>query len=143
MKTVLIYTDGACSGNPGVGGWAGIIKCGEHEKQIYGREEYTTNNRMELLAAINSLKALKEPCNVNLYSDSMYLKQGITTWIHKWKKNGWRSANKQAIKNIDLWQELDSVANVHNVCWHWVRGHANDYWNTMVDKLAVKAKSKS
>lgn len=141
MKNVLIYTDGACSGNPGAGGWAAIIRYDNKEKQICGREENTTNNRMELLAAINSLKALEEPCKVNLYSDSLYLKDGITKWIHKWKKNGWLSANKQPIKNADLWNILDAVASIHDVSWHWVKGHANDPLNIKVDKLAVKMTS--
>lgn len=138
-KKVLIYTDGACSGNPGVGGWAGIIKYGDKEKQICGREENTTNNRMELLAAINSLKTLTEPCQVDIYSDSMYLKHGITNWIHTWKKNGWRCANKKPVKNVDLWQMLDVIVNGHQVSWHWVKGHGDDPINIMADKLAVKA----
>jgi ribonuclease HI len=138
-KKVIIYTDGACSGNPGLGGWGGVIICGTNEKHICGVEENTTNNRMELLAAINSLKALEEQCNVDLYSDSLYLKNGITKWIHNWKRNGWLSANKTPIKNRDLWCDLDLVAGLHNVSWYWVKGHAQNPYNIIADRLAVGA----
>jgi ribonuclease HI len=139
VKKVIIYTDGACSGNPGPGGWAGIIRYNTTEKEIVGSEADTTNNRMELLAAINSLEALKEPCEVELYTDSKYLKHGITEWIFNWKKNGWKGAGKQPIKNQDLWQRLDEAAHKHQIAWHWVKGHSEDAYNIRVDNLAVKA----
>ena len=137
MKKVIIYTDGACSGNPGPGGWAGIIKYKTTEKEISGGEADTTNNRMELLAAIKSLETLKEKCSVDLYTDSKYLKHGITEWIVNWKKNNWKSANKKPIKNIDLWKKLDELTNGHKISWHWVKAHADDLYNIRVDKLAV------
>jgi ribonuclease HI len=139
VKKVIIYTDGACSGNPGPGGWAGIIRYNTTEKEIVGSEADTTNNRMELLAAISSLEALKERCEVELYTDSKYLKHGITEWIFNWKKNGWKGAGKKPIKNQDLWQRLDETANKHQIVWHWVKGHSDNVYNIRVDKLAVKA----
>ena len=137
MKKVTIYTDGACSGNPGPGGWAAIIMYGNKEKEISGHEDNTTNNRMEIIAAIKGLEALKEQCEVDLYTDSKYLKNGITEWIFNWKKNNWRSANKKPVKNIDLWQKLDDVVGKHKISWYWVKAHADDIYNIRVDKLAV------
>ena len=137
MKRVTIYTDGACSGNPGPGGWAGIIRHKTTEKEISGGEVDTTNNRMELLAAIKSFETLKEQCDVDLYTDSKYLKHGITEWIINWKKNNWKSANKKTIKNIDLWKRLDGITNKHTISWHWVKAHADDLYNIRVDKLAA------
>jgi ribonuclease HI len=139
VKKIIIYTDGACSGNPGRGGWAGIIKYKETEKEISGNEAHTTNNRMELLAAIRSIDTLKEKCEVALYTDSKYVKHGITEWIFNWKKKGWKGANNRPIKNIDLWKELDDVSSKHAIEWHWVKAHADDLYNIRVDKLAVKA----
>ncbi|NRA73246.1 MAG: ribonuclease HI [Rickettsiales bacterium] len=139
MKKIVIYTDGACSGNPGPGGWAAIMINGETEKEIIGSEKNTTNNRMELTAAIKSLESLKGQYNVELYTDSKYLKNGITEWIFNWKKNNWKSSNKKQVKNIDLWKELDEVANKHEISWHWVKAHAEDLYNLRVDKLAVDA----
>ena len=139
MKKVVIYTDGACSGNPGPGGWAGIIKYKTTEREISGCEKHTTNNRMELLAAIKSLETLKEKCEVELYTDSKYLKHGITEWIFAWKKRGWKGANKKPIKNIDMWERLDSVTQKHNVSWHWVKGHSGHTENELADQLANQA----
>jgi ribonuclease HI len=139
VKKIIIYTDGACSGNPGPGGWASIIKYKTIEKEIFGGEQDTTNNRMELLAAIKSLETLKEKCEVSLYTDSKYVKHGITEWILNWKKQDWKGANKKPIKNMDLWKRLDEVSSKHQISWHWVKGHADDIYNTRVDKLAVKA----
>lgn len=139
MKKVIIYTDGACSGNPGPGGWAGIIKYKTIEKAICGNEDNTTNNRMELIAAINSLNTLKEQCDVELYTDSKYLKHGITEWIVNWKKKNWKGSNKKTIKNIDLWKILDEIVSKHKVKWHWIKAHSDDVYNTKVDALAVKA----
>jgi len=141
MKKIIIYTDGACSGNPGPGGWAAIIIYNRTEKEISGNEKNTTNNRMELTAAIKSLEALKEQCDVKLYTDSKYLKNGITEWIVNWKKNNWQSANKKPVKNIDLWKRLDDVTVKHKVSWHWVKAHADDPYNLRVDKLAVNKKN--
>jgi len=137
VKKVRITTDGACEGNPGPGGWAAILRYGPHTKEIYGFSPHTTNNRMELTAAIEGLRALKQPCEAEVVTDSEYLKNGITTWIHKWKKNGWR---KGTIKNQDLWEELDRLANqVHKTRWVWVRGHANHQDNNRADELATGA----
>ena len=142
MKHVRIYTDGACSGNPGPGGWAGIIIYKGIEKTVLGGDDHTTNNRMELMAAIESLKALKEKCKVELYTDSKYVKSGITDWISGWKNKNWKSASKKDIKNIDLWKELDLVNNMHDISWHWVRGHNGDEYNEKVDLLAVEMRDK-
>ncbi|OAB82530.1 ribonuclease H [Wolbachia endosymbiont of Laodelphax striatellus] len=138
-KEVTIYTDGACLGNPGLGGWAAIILFQNHRKNIFGREENTTNNKMELKAVINGLKALKFPCNVNLYTDSLYVKYGITEWINKWKMNGWKTSNKKSVKNIELWKELDNVALQHEINWKWVKAHNGDKYNEEADSLARKA----
>ncbi|WP_046866464.1 ribonuclease HI [Microvirga massiliensis] len=136
---VTIYTDGACSGNPGPGGWAAVLQFGASEKEISGGETLTTNNRMELTAAIEALNALKRPCNVDLYTDSQYVRQGITAWMANWKRRGWRTADNKPVKNDDLWKALDAAAARHDVKWHWVRGHADDLMNIRVDALAVAA----
>ena len=133
---VIIYTDGACSGNPGPGGWGAILKFGSEEKELSGGEHETTNNRMELMAAIEALKALKKPCSVTLVTDSNYLKDGITTWIHTWKKNGWRTAAKKPVKNADLWEALEKATEKHDVMWEWVKGHAGHQENERADALA-------
>jgi len=133
---VEIFTDGACRGNPGPGGWAAILRYRGVEKELSGYEPDTTNNRMEMMAAISGLEALKRPCRVRLYSDSQYLRDGITKWIHGWKKRGWRTADKQPVKNIDLWQRLDAAAARHQVGWEWVRGHAAHPENERADALA-------
>jgi len=133
---VVIHTDGACSGNPGPGGWGAILESGDHRKEISGGEAVTTNNRMELMAAIEALKALKVPSVVDLYTDSNYLRGGITGWIHGWKKNGWITAAKKPVKNVELWQALDEAAQRHEVRWHWVKGHAGHDDNERADELA-------
>jgi len=136
LPKVSVYTDGACSGNPGPGGWGAILRFGDVEKELKGGEPHTTNNRMELMAAISALEALKKPCTVELYTDSQYVRQGITAWIHGWKKNGWRTADKKPVKNADLWQRLDAAVHRHTVHWHWVRGHAGHDLNERADVLA-------
>lgn len=136
MKKVSIYTDGACSGNPGVGGWGAIIIYKNVEKEICGGEEYTTNNRMELSAAISALESLKEPCNVDLYTDSKYVKGGMTEWIDKWLKNDWKNADKKPVKNKELWVRLIEAAERHEIHWHWVEGHAGNDFNERADQLA-------
>ena len=133
---VIIHTDGACSGNPGPGGWGAILQSGEHRKELMGGEIMTTNNRMELTAAIKALEALKGPSEVDLYTDSNYLRGGITGWIKGWKKNGWRTADKKPVKNAELWQRLDAALKPHQVRWHWVRGHAGHDQNERADQLA-------
>lgn len=134
---VIIYTDGACSGNPGPGGWAAALKFNGKEKQLSGGAPKTTNNRMELIAAIEALKALTRTCRVTLFTDSKYVKNGIESWIHNWKKNGWKTTAKQPVLNEDLWRELDTLAGQHEVNWQWVKGHAGDSYNELVDTLAV------
>lgn len=139
---VKIYTDGACSGNPGPGGWGALLQFGKHEKELSGAERRTTNNRMEITAAVMALRALKEPCLVDLYTDSEYLKKGITEWIANWKKLGWRRGSPGKTKplaNADLWKELDQAISTHQVNWHWVKGHAGFPGNERADKLAVRA----
>ena len=136
MKTVIIYTDGACRGNPGPGGWGVLIEYGKLSKQLYGGDLSTTNNKMELTAAIMALKEIKEPCEIILYTDSKYVLQGIEEWIHNWKKRGWRGANKKSVKNIDLWKELDELRDEHNIKWNWVKGHSGDPGNETADMLA-------
>ena len=136
LPLVTIYTDGACSGNPGPGGWGAILKFGDIEKELKGGESPTTNNRMELLAAISALEALTKPCTVELYTDSQYLRQGITSWIHNWKRNGWKTADKKPVKNVDLWQRLEAALHQHEVRWHWVKGHAGHPENERADQLA-------
>jgi len=135
---VVIYTDGACKGNPGVGGWGAYLKSGDNEKELCGGEAHTTNNRMEMMAVIEALGALKKRCKVILYTDSSYVQQGITTWIHGWKAKGWKTAAKQPVKNEDLWKALDAAAAKHNVHWRWVKGHAGDPGNERADMLANK-----
>ena len=139
MKKVTIYTDGACSGNPGNGGWGAVMIYGEHEKDLSGAETDTTNNRMELKAAIEGLKALKDTCEVEIYTDSKYVQEGITSWIKNWMINGWMNAGKKPVKNADLWQELVHEAGKHMVTWHWVKGHDGNVMNERADKLAVAA----
>ena len=136
MKTVIIYTDGACRGNPGPGGWGVLVEYGELSKQLYGGDVSTTNNKMELTAAIMALKEIKEPCEIILYTDSKYVLQGIEEWIHNWKKRGWRGANKKPVKNIDLWKELDELRDKHNIKCNWVMGHSGDPGNETADMLA-------
>ena len=133
---IEIYTDGACSGNPGPGGWGAILISGAHRKEIHGGEPETTNNRMELMAAIEALNALKRPSNVQIYTDSSYVRDGITKWIHGWKRNGWRTASKKPVKNAELWQMLDAARARHDIEWHWVRGHAGHPENERADELA-------
>ena len=134
--TVDVWTDGACSGNPGPGGWGAILSYNGVEKELSGGEPQTTNNRMELMAAIAALEALKRPCTVALHTDSQYLRQGITGWIHGWKKNGWRTADKKPVKNAELWQRLDAALGQHKIEWKWVKGHAGDEMNERADALA-------
>ena len=134
--TITIYTDGACKGNPGPGGWGAWLKTGAHEKELWGGEAVTTNNRMEVTAVIEALAALKRNSHVQLYTDSQYVRQGITTWIHNWKQRGWKTAAKQPVKNIDLWQRLDALAALHQIEWRWVKGHAGDPGNERAVTLA-------
>lgn len=136
MKKVTVYTDGACSGNPGPGGWGAWLVSGSHSKEITGGKAETTNNQMELMAAIEGLNVLKAPSEVILYTDSVYVKDGITKWIHNWKKNGWRTANRKPVKNADLWQALDAAVERHDVTWKWVKGHNGDPGNEKADELA-------
>jgi ribonuclease HI len=136
MKEVLIYTDGACKGNPGPGGWGAWLRSGTHEREIWGGEALTTNNRMELTAVIEALAALKSRSRVSLYLDSDYVRQGITSWIHGWKRKGWRTASGQPVKNVDLWQRLDALVPTHEIEWQWVRGHSGDPGNERADALA-------
>ena len=133
---VTVHTDGACSGNPGPGGWGAILSFGGHEKELNGGEPHTTNNRMELMAAISALETLKRPCSIDLYTDSEYMRGGITGWINGWKKNGWRTADKKPVKNVDLWKRLDAALVQHDVRWHWVKGHAGHAMNERADELA-------
>ena len=133
---VTIYTDGACSGNPGPGGWGALLIHGDKRKELKGGEPATTNNRMELTAAIMALEALKRPCSVDLWTDSQYVRQGVTSWLPGWKANGWRTADKKPVKNAELWQRLDEARAGHDVRWHWVRGHAGHAQNEHVDGLA-------
>jgi len=134
--TVRIHTDGACRGNPGPGGWGAVLEQGTHRKTLHGGEQLTTNNRMELTAVIKALEALKRPCEVQLYSDSRYVLQGITEWLPNWKKNGWRTSARKPVMNSDLWQALDSAAARHQIKWHWVKGHSGDAGNEAADLLA-------
>jgi ribonuclease HI len=136
---VQIFTDGACSGNPGPGGWGAILRAGGVEKELSGGEPATTNNRMELMAAISALEALKRPCRVEIYTDSNYVKDGITRWIHNWRRNGWRTADRKPVKNAELWQRLDALMATHDVAWRWVRGHAGHAENERADQLARDA----
>jgi ribonuclease HI len=137
-QVVEIWSDGACRGNPGPGGWGALLRANGAEKELYGGEADTTNNRMELMAAIRALEALKRPSRVKLYTDSIYVMKGITAWIHDWKKKGWRTADKKPVKNEDLWRRLDELAARHGVEWHWVKGHAGHPENERADALANK-----
>ena len=138
MKQVIIYTDGACRGNPGPGGWGALVRFDSVEKEIFGGQANTTNNQMELSAAIEGLSILTEPCNVELFTDSKYVMDGITQWIQNWKKNNWRTAAKKDVKNKELWQKLDQLITQHQVQWHWVKGHSGDAGNEAADLLANK-----
>ena len=139
MNKVKIYTDGACSGNPGKGGWGAILIYAKEEKYMSGSKQLTTNNQMELTATIEALKAILKPSNIALYTDSQYVKNGITSWIFNWKKNGWKTANKKPVANKDLWIELEKYVDFHSVNWFWVKGHSGDHYNEIADELAVKA----
>ena len=135
-KRVTLYTDGACKGNPGVGGWGVVLEYGEYRKELFGGDVGTTNNRMELMAAIAGLSALKSQCVVDLYTDSVYVKDGITKWLSNWKSNGWRTAAKKPVANQDLWEQLDQAVSDHHVNWYWVKGHSGDPGNERADELA-------
>ncbi|GAA5154022.1 ribonuclease HI [Pseudonocardia eucalypti] len=136
---VEIFTDGACSGNPGVGGWGAVLRYGRHEKELYGGESTTTtNNRMELTAPIRALESLSRPCTVHIFTDSTYVRNGVISWLPRWKNNGWLTRDKQPVKNADLWQRLDAAAGAHQVEWHWVKGHAGHPENERADRLAVR-----
>ncbi|EGV35480.1 ribonuclease HI [Neisseria weaveri] len=135
-KAVFLFTDGACKGNPGAGGWGVLMRYGSHEKELFGGEAETTNNRMELTAVISGLEALKRPCRVAVYTDSQYVKNGMESWIHGWKKNGWKTAAKKPVKNDDLWKRLDELVALHQVDWVWVKGHAGHAENERADALA-------
>ena len=139
MNEVTIYTDGACSGNPGKGGWGAILIYAKEKKYMSGSKQLTTNNQMELTATIEALKAISKPSNIALYTDSQDVKNGITSWIFNWKKNGWKTANKKPVANKDLWIELEKYVDFHSVKWHWVKGHSGDHYNEIADELAVKA----
>ena len=140
MKKVIIYTDGACSGNPGNGGWGAVLMYNGAQKEMSGGVENTTNNQMELLACIKALEALKQPCRVDLYSDSAYVVNSfLQNWLVNWKLNGWKGANKKPVKNIEFWQQLDNLCNIHDVTWHKVKGHADNVYNNRCDQLAVSA----
>lgn len=135
-RIVEIYTDGACKGNPGIGGWGAFLKYAEHAREIFGGEELTTNNRMELLAAIRALETLKRPCKVQLHTDSQYVQKGISQWIKSWKERGWRTADRKPVKNEDLWKQLDQLVQYHEIEWFWVRGHSGHDGNERADQLA-------
>ena len=139
QPSVEIYTDGACSGNPGPGGWGAVLRYGPHEKELYGGEAgMTTNNRMELMAAIRALESLKRPSAVRLYTDSSYVRNGIMSWLPRWKTNGWMTSGREPVKNADLWQRLDEAIGTHEVQWHWVKGHSGHPDNERADRLAVR-----
>lgn len=142
MKKIIIYTDGACSKNPGPGGWGAVLIYKDIVKELSGAVSDTTNNQMELMAAIMAFKALKEPCEVEIFTDSNYVKDGITKWLHSWKKNNWKTSNNKPVKNIELWQQLEEVIKDHNISWQWVKGHAGDHWNEVADSLARNAINK-
>ena len=135
-RPVAIWTDGACSGNPGPGGWGALLRYGAQERELKGGEKLTTNNRMELTAAIEALESLKRPCAVSVHTDSQYLRGGVTGWLSRWKRNGWRTADKKPVKNVELWQRLDAALKSHEVRWHWVKGHAGHPENERADQLA-------
>ena len=140
---VVIYTDGACSGNPGPGGWGAFFQSGKHIKKIYGYELETTNNRMEIMAAIKALHNLKTSCKVKIYTDSSYLEKGIKEWIHNWIKNNWVGSNKKLVKNADLWQDLYDISKLHDIEWHWVKGHGNSHGNIVADGLATQGRDEA
>ena len=142
LPEVEIFTDGACRGNPGPGGWAALLRTGDKEREISGGEKLTTNNRMELLAAIEALNALKRPCSVEIHTDSNYVRDGITKWIHGWQRNGWRTADKKPVKNAELWQRLLDAESRHQVKWHWVKGHSGHRENDRVDAIACEEADK-
>jgi ribonuclease HI len=143
MNKIIIYTDGGCRGNPGIGGWGAWLRYGDHDKKLQGSAKDTTNNRMELTAAIKALEAIKSSTiDIDLYTDSKYVMSGINEWIKGWKLRGWKTANKKPVKNVDLWQKLDEVNTKHNVHWHWVKGHSGDEGNEMADLLANQAMDK-
>jgi ribonuclease HI len=136
--SVDIYTDGACKGNPGPGGWGALLRYGSRERELFGGETHTTSNRMELTAVIRALEALKRPCSVRIYTDSQYVHNGITAWLSAWKRRGWKTSDNKPVKNMDLWEKLDVVAKKHQIDWHWVRGHAGNAGNERADRLANK-----
>jgi len=136
MSEVVVYTDGACRGNPGPGGWGVLLKAGDRERELSGGERDTTNNRMELTAAIEALRALRRPCTVALYTDSEYVRKGITEWLPRWRERGWKTASRKPVKNADLWRTLDELAGQHRIDWHWVKGHSGDPGNERADTLA-------
>ncbi|MGB2115705.1 MAG: ribonuclease HI [Porticoccaceae bacterium] len=136
MKTVEIFTDGACRGNPGPGGWGALLRYGDNERELCGGEHETTNNRMELMAVIEGLSALQRPCEVKVTSDSTYVLKGIQEWMPNWKKRGWKTASKKPVKNVDLWQQLDQLVELHSIDWHWVKGHSGHAENEIADQLA-------
>jgi len=136
LKKVIIYSDGACEGNPGPGGWAAVLRYGERQREISGYALATTNNRMEMQAAIEALRVLKEPCQVTFFTDSEYLRDGITAWVAAWKKKGWKTKERKPVKNCDLWRQLDELAAQHKISWEWVKGHAGNTWNERCDLLA-------
>lgn len=138
MQPVTIYADGACKGNPGVGGWGALLQFADKERELFGGEANTTNNRMELTGVIEALSVLTRPCKVIVYTDSVYVQQGISTWIHGWKRNGWRTSDKKPVKNEDLWKRLDQLAAQHEIDWRWVKGHAGNIGNERADQLANK-----
>ncbi len=142
MDKVEVFTDGACRGNPGPGGWGAVLRKGSHEKELYGGEALTTNNRMELMAAIQALEALTRPCEVTLTTDSQYVRKGITEWIDNWRRRGWKTADKKPVKNVDLWQRLAQAADRHRVHWHWIRGHTGHPENERADALANRGINK-
>ncbi|MCE3254778.1 MAG: ribonuclease [Rickettsiaceae bacterium] len=139
MNEIDIYTDGACSGNPGKGGWGAVLLCGDYKKEISGFNPQTTNNQMELMAVIEALKIVKKPSVITIHTDSKYVQDGITTWIINWKKNGWKTAKKEPVKNSELWKELDLLVTKHQISWKWVKGHSGNKYNEMADQLAVGA----
>ncbi len=139
MQKIVIYTDGGCRGNPGPGGWGAVLEYGEHRKEIKGHANETTNNRMELTAAIEALSGIKRSCAIDLFTDSVYVRDGISKWLVNWKNNNWRTANRKAVKNKDLWQTLDELNETHTVAWHWVKGHSGHPGNDRADELANEA----